>query len=142
MGFSIKTSHVAHMTVLAMIPFMIVQIYSENLKILLITLGFEKCINRLNLIQLIAIVPTMWFFMINRNMSYIGFGVFKLVNELLVVAYLYPQWEDNPKDLVLSLLAKEFRRIKFRVVFSNQNKLIKSYLHFYLMCIPGIYGEY
>jgi len=87
-GFDTKTSEIAHMTSLAMIPFMIVQIYSENLKALMITLGFEKSINKLNLIQLIAIIPTMWFFMIHLKMSYIGFGIFKLVNELLVVAYL------------------------------------------------------
>ena len=46
-----------------------------------ITMGLDKAIDKLNIIQLLTVVPMMWFFMIYQKLGVIGYGIFKVINE-------------------------------------------------------------
>lgn len=85
------------------------------------TMGFDKTINILNVLQIVVIVPLAWLFMVYLQLEVIGFGIFKVINELIVIAFLLIVWKKSPKDPKLERIDKEPTMKKLKEAFSKYN---------------------
>ena len=142
MGFDPISSGIMLKNMFAMFPFLLVQVYSESLRNFLITMGFDMTINVLNGLQIIVMVPLAWFFMVYLNLQGVGYGIFKLINEQLIIAFLLFAWKRNSKDSKLDKKKQGSAKENFQESFSRNNKQFKEYFIFFLKSVPGTYGEY
>jgi len=101
---------------------MITQIYSENLKIYLITLGFEKLINISLWLQFFVSVPMLWFFINHLQLNTIGYSLTKFLSEVVVIAILNIAYNYIEKGKALEQINSVSWKENFKSALSSDNK--------------------
>ena len=87
-GFDEELAKVSHSMVLYLIPGLIIQSFNEMMKTLLISQNVHKPFFLLNAIVIFMIPFGTWIFMYKLDLQILGFGIFKLMLEIIYMIWL------------------------------------------------------
>lgn len=113
------------------------QAYSENLKSYLMSMGFVRLFDVINLTQVLLTIVFNYIFMYKIKLGLIGFSIAKFLTEVILVIIIYVAWKKHGDKE--SFLNNE----KISTIFTSEYRfLVNDFLIFFLKCASQNYCDY